>query len=387
MTSCGKTLLEGRSPRWKRALVVSTIGGLLLACTDDDSSAVDTATTSSGLGGGGGSVVATGTSAISQGHGGSGGGAPACEAGEERICGDDAVCVAVTQRCEDGIWGACTFTGDPAREGPCNTDCDGGTLDGSSLFCPVNRIDGIEAGYEPDDLVTVPAAYRVGFRQMRLQALGHFIQLADAVEAATGIGLYCASGHRSFDTQCDLFASYAAEDGCETANTYSARAGHSEHQLGTVCDFSSSDGTFLDGESAVDDHLAEHAHEYGFVMSYPAGTMTMTGYIHEPWHFRYVGREAAARHHELSLAWGRPISNHELSALAICAWPNEASDWEVEAPADATAAGDTVCARFGDVSTCQSDVTLLRCGQGEAAVVTCPTRCNGMPSGVHDTCS
>lgn len=376
------TPLEDPPPRSSHAVVAVALGGLLIACTNDPAPAA-TPSTSSAVGVGG-SIDPVGGAG---GTGGAGGAAPSCEAGQTRICGEEAVCVAVTQDCEDGVWGACTFTGDPVREGPCNTDCSGGVLDGSSLFCPVNRIDGIEADYEPGDLVTVPSAYRVGYRQMRMQALGHFIQLVDATEVATGIALYCASGYRSFDTQCDLFASYAADDGCEMANTYSARAGHSEHQLGTVCDLSFSDGTFLDGTSSADDYLADHAHEYGFVMSYPLGTMGTTGYVYEPWHFRYVGREAAVRHHQLSLAENRAISNHELAALATCAWPDEAADWEVEAPADASAAADLVCAHYDDVSTCQSATTLLQCGQGEAEVVVCPASCDGMPIGVHDTCS
>ena len=40
--------------------------------------------------------------------------------------------------------------------------------------------------------------------------------------------------------------------------------------------------------------LAAHAHEYGFIISYPNGKTPITGYQYEPWHIRYVGRDLSA---------------------------------------------------------------------------------------------
>ena len=62
-----------------------------------------------------------------------------------------------------------------------------------------------------------------------------------------------------------------------------ARPGHSEHQLGTAIDFR------LPTTAALD-WLAEHAHEHGFVLSYPEGKQRITGYRPEPWHVRFVGQ-------------------------------------------------------------------------------------------------
>jgi D-alanyl-D-alanine carboxypeptidase len=78
----------------------------------------------------------------------------------------------------------------------------------------------------------------------------------------------------------------------------SARAGHSEHQLGTALDFRSARGPDpwdLEDWGATPEGrwLAENAHRFGFVMSYPAGQESVTCYIYEPWHYRYVGREVA----------------------------------------------------------------------------------------------
>lgn len=383
----------GRDPS---ILVMAPVATLLMlslvACADDDGQPT-------GGAGGGGSTAndISGGSDSDGGAGGDGGSGgtelaggsdPGCEPGEVRVCGSAEICDQVTQTCAQGDFGECSFTSDLSRRLPCDTECPGGDVDGDSLFSPVNRIDALMDDYSPVDLVRIPVDYRIDNdnRRLRLQPLGHFIQLADAIGDATGVTVLCASPYRSFTTQCDLFASYAQEDGCETANTYSARAGHSEHQLGTVCDISYSDGEFLDGTGTVDDYLAAHAHEYGFVMSYPSGTTETTGYTYEPWHFRYVGREAAARHREVEGSLGRSVSNHELVALAACAWADEAVDWEEESVEDAGAAGDAVCSHYDDVSTCQGGTTLLRCDGPSAMVEQCPTSCVGMPIGTHDEC-
>ena len=75
----------------------------------------------------------------------------------------------------------------------------------------------------------------------------------------------------------------------------SARAGHSEHQLGTTVDFRSYGGSapwyYADwGRSKAGAWLKSNAWKYGFVMSYPKGKTTLTCYAYEPWHYRYVGR-------------------------------------------------------------------------------------------------
>lgn len=86
----------------------------------------------------------------------------------------------------------------------------------------------------------------------------------------------------------------------------SARAGHSEHQLGTAIDFRSSGGSapwnYTDwGTTAAGRWLAANAWVYGFVMSYPKGAQALTCYSYEPWHYRYVGRGVAKKIHDSKL--------------------------------------------------------------------------------------
>ena len=76
-----------------------------------------------------------------------------------------------------------------------------------------------------------------------------------------------------------------------------ARPGMSEHCLGLAVDIITSDYTTLDYGFAQTDAakwLYEHCAEYGFILRYPEDKTDVTGIIYEPWHFRYVGEEAAA---------------------------------------------------------------------------------------------
>lgn len=117
-----------------------------------------------------------------------------------------------------------------------------------------------------------------------------------------GINIYIASGFRSYQTQNRLYNNYVARDGKAKADTYSARAGHSEHQSGLAFDICSHD---LDGQNACINSnfdntdqakwLAQNAYKYGFILRYPKGKTNETGYKYESWHFRYVGTDLSTK--------------------------------------------------------------------------------------------
>ncbi|MBP0986123.1 MAG: M15 family metallopeptidase [Oscillospiraceae bacterium] len=109
--------------------------------------------------------------------------------------------------------------------------------------------------------------------------------------AKDGINLFIASGFRSYSSQTSIYWNYVAKRGMETADTFSARPGHSEHQTGLAMDLNSISDSF--GETAEGMWLATHAHEYGFILRYPKGKSDITGYKYEPWHFRYIGVDMA----------------------------------------------------------------------------------------------
>ena len=99
------------------------------------------------------------------------------------------------------------------------------------------------------------------------------------------------SGFRSYATQAQLYQSYVNREGQAAADRYSARPGYSEHQTGLAFDVIGTNGHLVEDESAAQ-WLLDHAADYGFVVRYLKGKESVTGYMHEEWHLRYVGKEA-----------------------------------------------------------------------------------------------
>ncbi len=170
--------------------------------------------------------------------------------------------------------------------------------DGDYLLALVTKETKLKSDYVPHDLEPIPSYMNPSYSmQLRSEALKHLKKLWQAWQAAKEdeVILSIRSAYRSYSTQKGLFQDYASRHGEEEANRFSARPGQSEHQLGTTVDFG---GTAYDWspEFANTDQgwwLAENAYKYGFAMSYPEGKEHITGYIFEPWHYRYIGVDAA----------------------------------------------------------------------------------------------
>jgi LAS superfamily LD-carboxypeptidase LdcB len=130
--------------------------------------------------------------------------------------------------------------------------------------------------------------------------------LRDAARAAA-VTLVIVSAYRSYEQQVLTFDYWVGIGGYAQALRTSARPGHSEHQLGTTIDFG--DGSAAPWEyedwaaTPSGEWLAQHAAEFGFVMSYPKGKSAVTCYDYEPWHYRWVGRALALP----VTASGRPL--------------------------------------------------------------------------------
>jgi LAS superfamily LD-carboxypeptidase LdcB len=111
-----------------------------------------------------------------------------------------------------------------------------------------------------------------------------------------GLSLKALSAYRSFKTQASLKSQYTITYGTG-ANRFSADQGYSEHQLGTTLDFTSSNSGGVLGKFAgtpEEKWMSENAHKYGFILSYPKNNQY---YIHEPWHWRFVGVALATKLH------------------------------------------------------------------------------------------
>ena len=107
------------------------------------------------------------------------------------------------------------------------------------------------------------------------------------------------SGYRSYSYQATLYNNYVARDGKAAADTYSARPGHSEHQTGLAADINYAGDSFNSTPEAK--WLAENCHKYGFIIRYPKGKESITGYKYEGWHVRYLGEELAGLVHDSGL--------------------------------------------------------------------------------------
>ncbi|WP_244896199.1 M15 family metallopeptidase [Planomicrobium okeanokoites] len=152
-------------------------------------------------------------------------------------------------------------------------------------------IDGILLANKQNPL---PSDYAPGVNPDAQDAFG--AMRAEALKS--NIDLTAFSTFRDFARQKELYEGYVAKDGQEKADRYSARPGFSEHQTGLAFDI---------GESGAEQHwaaasfgdteagkwVADNAHRFGFILRYPEGKEQLTGYMHESWHFRYVGKEAA----------------------------------------------------------------------------------------------
>ena len=131
--------------------------------------------------------------------------------------------------------------------------------------------------------------------------------MQEFLEAARSEGLWVvlASGYRSYEEQQYLFQEKVAQYGDEdVAATIVARPGTSEHQTGLAADITDQ---YYDikkqslEETELYQWMSAHCQDFGFIVRYPQDKEDITGIIYEPWHFRYVGKEAAAYIMENSL--------------------------------------------------------------------------------------
>lgn len=113
------------------------------------------------------------------------------------------------------------------------------------------------------------------------------------------LDVVAGSTYRSVDFQRGLYQSYVEQDGQEEADTYSARAGSSEHHTGRAIDLVGPDWTLESFEGTPEcDWIHQNAYKYGFILRYQKEYEDVTGYIYEPWHITYIGVEAATKMHD-----------------------------------------------------------------------------------------
>lgn len=136
---------------------------------------------------------------------------------------------------------------------------------------------------------TLPASYNPGVQP---EAMDAFYDM-QAAAAADGISLWILSSFRSYEDQDVIYNRYVAQDGRDAADTYSSRPGHSDHQTGYTFDLNSLEQDFQ--YDPAGQWLDKNCYKYGFIIRYPKGKESSTGYMYEPWHVRYIGVDFATK--------------------------------------------------------------------------------------------
>ena len=157
----------------------------------------------------------------------------------------------------------------------------------------VNKLNRLPDDFTPLDLVVVDQKYTTYDGRSYLmdkEAHSKFTEMYDAAQKE-GLTLRIVSSYRTFEYQDNLFKSYVRRNGIEYAEKYSAHPGYSEHHTGLSVDINSVYTSFE--RSKEYKWLKSNAHKFGFIERYKKGQEYITGYAYEPWHYRYVGTEAA----------------------------------------------------------------------------------------------
>ena len=143
-------------------------------------------------------------------------------------------------------------------------------------------------------------------KTLQTVACDAFLEMQKAA-AADGVTVWMQSGYRSVKYQTSLYerkTKYYLDEGYDNATAKEKAAavvnppGYSEHNCGLAADLNSPEHTGLDEgfeKTAAFRWLCEHAGDYGFILRYPKDAEDKTEIIYEPWHWRYVGVENAAK--------------------------------------------------------------------------------------------
>lgn len=170
----------------------------------------------------------------------------------------------------------------------------------NDLTALVNKYNHLEKDFVPSDLVNLFDTNR-GAKMVRpaAEAYKEFINAAKK----DGITLESTTAYRSYTFQNTLYTNYVAQDGTKKADTYSARPGSSEHQLGLAVDLNDPNvtGSRLDEKDYK--WVLNNSYKYGFIVRYTEEGVPITGYMEEPWHIRYLGVDLATKVYESGLTY------------------------------------------------------------------------------------
>ncbi|CDB91471.1 putative uncharacterized protein [Clostridium sp. CAG:302] len=177
----------------------------------------------------------------------------------------------------------------------------------SKLDVIVNKYYKLDKDYEPEDLTVINSKFASGTQKLRKEAADKFEEMASDM-LKENLKIYAGSTYRSYSYQEGLYNRYVKKDGFKEAETYSARAGYSEHQLGLAVDIVNGKWNYLSEGDKEYTWLVNNSYKYGFILRYPHESEYITGYVFEDWHFRYLGIDLATKVHESKLTYDEYIA-------------------------------------------------------------------------------
>lgn len=177
----------------------------------------------------------------------------------------------------------------------------------SKLDVIVNKYYKLDKDYEPEDLTVINSKFASGTQKLRKEAAGKFEEMASDM-LKENLKIYAGSTYRSYSYQEGLYNRYVKKDGFKEAETYSARAGYSEHQLGLAVDIVNGKWDYLSEDDKEYSWLINNSYKYGFILRYPHENEYITGYVFEDWHFRYLGIDLATKVYESKLTYDEYVA-------------------------------------------------------------------------------
>lgn len=170
-----------------------------------------------------------------------------------------------------------------------------------------NKQHPISEDYNPGELVTLQTSITNKTERLEARTAQALYAMLAEMRADGVTDIFVTSAYRTFARQQQLYNQYIANEeakglshaeAVQKAGRYSAPPGYSEHQTGFVVDFMTSTMSDLDESfegTAAFRWLYENCYRFGFILRYPksADKIAITDYDYEPWHYRFVGREAA----------------------------------------------------------------------------------------------
>jgi D-alanyl-D-alanine carboxypeptidase len=171
---------------------------------------------------------------------------------------------------------------------------------GKEKILLVNEKHGLNGNYVPEGLSIPNIPFSNGAEDEEKHVAEIIVKpLEELVKAAKkdDITLLGNSGYRSYKSQKNVYDDRVKSQGKKLAEAYVAKPGFSEHQTGLCIDITNKKGN-LTKDSIEADWLEKNCHKFGFIIRYPYGKKSLTGIEYEPWHIRYVGKEAAKYIHD-----------------------------------------------------------------------------------------